>query len=115
VEFDGRLAVVAKNIINLRDLFANCDLRSPHYEPTVSHLRLAKKLLMDAADRYREKYEIYSSSIDDFKMATIFLTSLVKFDFITGDQVAAADVKKKLVVWNNKLNMDIKKQESKRR
>ena len=115
VELEGRSAVVAKNIINLREVPANTDLRSPHYESTAHHLSLAKKLLMDAADYYRKKYEAYSNSIEDFKMATNLLTSLVRFNIITGDQENATLIKKKLIVWNNKLNMDIKNMQLKKK
>jgi hypothetical protein len=112
VEFEGRLAIIAKNIINLRDVTVNSYPRSPHYEPTVYHVRLVKKLLAEAADRYREKYEVYSRGIDDFKIAIIFLRSLAMFDIFTGDQAEAEEVKKKLGAWKNKLNMDIKIQQS---
>jgi hypothetical protein len=108
VEFDGRYAIVAKNILNLRDVVANTDPRSPNYEPTLYHVRLVKKLLLDAADRYRHKYEVVSQGIDDFKMAILFLRALAMFDLFTGDQADAEVQKKKLAVWKNKLNMDIK-------
>ena len=114
VEFEERSAVVAKNIINLRDLTANSDLRSPNYESTIHHLRLVKQLLMDAADHYRKKYEVYSNNIDDFKMATNLLISLIRFNILTKDQENAAVVKKKLLAWKNKLNADIKNNTAKK-
>ncbi|MCL2374104.1 MAG: hypothetical protein FWC65_02535, partial [Treponema sp.] len=65
VELEGRYAAVAKNIIDLKSAVANTDPRSADYEPTVYHLRLMKKLLHQAADRYREKYELSTNRIDD--------------------------------------------------
>jgi hypothetical protein len=115
VEFDGRLAIITKNILNLRDVVANTDPRSPNYEPTLYHVRFAKKLLTEAADRYRQKYEGYSKSIDDFKIAISFVRALAMFDLFTGDQADAELQKKKLAVWKNKLNADIKTQQSKKR
>jgi hypothetical protein len=115
VEFDGRYAIVAKNIINLRDIVVNKDPRSPNYEPTVYHIRLVKKLLSEAVDRYRQKYEIISRDIDDFKTAIFFLRALAMFDLFTGDQADAEVVKKKLSAWNNKLNMDIKNRQHRKK
>ena len=115
VELEGRYAVVAKNIVNLKDVVANSDPRSPNYEPTVLHLRLIRKLLMQAADRYREKYELSTNNIDDFKMGINFLSSLKRLNIVTNAQVEVATVQKKLEVWNNKLASDmIKIKESKK-
>jgi len=111
VELEGRYTIVAKNIINLRDVVVNSNFDSPHYEPTVRHLALAKKLLSQAADRYREKYELSTNRIDDFKMGINFLSALRRLDIATGDQNEAVMVKKKLDIWNVKLATDTEKQE----
>ncbi|MCL1836933.1 MAG: hypothetical protein FWG46_05240 [Treponema sp.] len=107
VDLEGRAATVTKNIINLRTVMVNSDPRSPHYEPTILHLRLAKKLLMQAADRYREKYELSTNRIDDFRKGINFLSALVRLNMVTDAQLDAAAVKKKYDIWNNKLNADI--------
>jgi len=112
VEMEGRYAAVTKNIINLRDVFVNSDIRSPHYEPTVLHLRLIRKLLMQAADRYREKYELSTDRIDDFKAGISYLSALKRLNILTGDQIEATTAKKKLDIWTAKLNSDIAKQEN---
>jgi len=111
VELEGRYTIVAKNIINLRDIMVNSNFDSPHYEPTVRHLALIKKLLSQAADRFREKYELSTNRIDDFKMGINFLSALRRLDIVTGDQNEAVMVKKKLDVWNVKLATDTEKQE----
>ena len=110
VDLDGRFAAVAKNIINLRDYFINSDPRSPHYEPTVFHLRLAKKLMTQAADGYREKYELSTNRVDDFKMGITFLSALKNLNVLTDDRIEAETVKKKLEVWSAKLASDMAKQ-----
>lgn len=112
VELEGRYAAVAKNIIDLRNAVANTDPRSPNYEPTVYHLRLIKKLLMQAADRYREKYELSTSRFDDFKMGIAFLSALRRLHAVMGDRDEAETVKKKLDIWAAKLETDLKKQEN---
>ena len=111
VELEGRFAVVAKNIMDLKSAVANTDPRSPDYEPTVYHLRMMKKLLLQAADRYREKYELSTSRIDDFRMGINFLNSLRRIHAILGERSDAETVKKKADIWSSKLEVDLKKQE----
>jgi hypothetical protein len=111
VELEGRFAAAAKNIIDLRNAVANTDPRSPAYEPTVCHLRMIKKLLMQAADRYREKYELSTNRVDDFKQGINFLAALRRLHIILGDREEAETVKKKLDIWSTKLESDLKKQE----
>ena len=112
VELEGRFAAVTKNMLDLRAIRVNTDPRSPHYEPTILHLRLARKLLMQAADRYREKYELSTNRIDDFKKGILFLTALIRLNMLTDAQLDAASVKKKLEIWKNKLNADIGKMDT---
>ncbi|MDR2133717.1 MAG: hypothetical protein LBP27_01320 [Treponema sp.] len=111
VELEGRYAAVTKNIIDLRGAVANTDPRSPAYEPTVYHLRMIKKLLMQAADRYREKYELSTNRIDDFKQGINFLSALRRLHIVLGDREDAETVKKKLDIWTVKLENDLKKKE----
>ena len=111
VELEGRYAAVAKNIIDLKAAVVNTDPRSPDYEPTVYHLRLIKKLLHQAADRYREKYELSTNRIDDFKMAINFLNSLKRIHILLGEREFVEPLKKKADIWNAKLEVDMKKQE----
>ena len=111
VELEGRFATVAKNLINLRDIIANSDFESPHYEPTALHLQLVKKLLMMAADRYREKYELSTQRSDDFKASINYLSALKRLNTLTGDSVGAAKTQKKLDTWTDKLTSDMTKQD----
>jgi hypothetical protein len=111
VDIEGRYATVAKNIINLKDILVNSDFASEHYEPTVRHLTLIKKLLSQAADRYREKYELSTNRIDDFKLGIIYLAALRRIYILTGDQGEAVTTKKKLDIWKVKLATDTEKQE----
>ena len=110
VELEGRFSTVAKNLINLRDI-PNSDPHSPHYEPTLYHARLVKKLLIQSADRYREKYEQSTNRIDDFRIGIMYLSALKRMYVLTGDHSDAATVQKKLDKWNNKLNADMIRQE----
>jgi hypothetical protein len=111
VELEGRFAVVAKNIMDMKNAVANTDPRAPDYEPTMYHLRMIKKLLMQAADRYREKYELSTNRIDDFKMGINFLAALRRVHIILGDREEVETVKKKMEIWSTKLESDLKKKE----
>ncbi|MDR2210324.1 MAG: hypothetical protein LBO65_02495 [Spirochaetaceae bacterium] len=111
VEMEGRFAAAAKNIMDLKTAVVNTDPRSPDYEPTVYHLRMIKKLLNQAADRYREKYELSTNRIDDFKQGINFLGALRRLLMLLGDRDEAETVKKKLEIWSQKLEADIKRME----
>jgi hypothetical protein len=111
VELEGRYAAVAKNIMDLKTAVANTDPSSPDYAPTVYHLRLLKKLLLQAADRYREKYELSTNRIDDFRMGIHFLNALKRIHILMGDRNDVETVKKKAEIWSAKLEVDIKRQE----
>jgi hypothetical protein len=111
VELEGRFAAVAKNIFDLKAAVSNTDPRSPDYEPTVYHLRLIKKLLTQAADRYREKYELSTNRVDDFKAGIRFLNALRRIHVLMGEREDAEIVKKKLDIWSTKLETDVKRHE----
>lgn len=109
VELEARFATVAKNIFDLKNAFTNVDPRSPYYEPTVFHLRLMKKLLNQAADRYREKYELSTNRIDDFKLGISYLGALKRIHILMGEREETETVKKKQEIWAAKLESDIKR------
>lgn len=106
VELEGRYAVVCKNIIDMKNVLAGLDPRVPGYEARVGHLKLAKQLLQQAADRYREKYEISTTRIDDFKRAIEFLGALRRLHVVLGESDNAEVVKRKMDVWKSKMETD---------
>jgi hypothetical protein len=111
VELEGRFAAVAKNIFDLKAAVVNTDPRSPIYAPTVYHLRMIKKLLMQAADRYRNKYELSTNRIDDFKQGINFLCALRRIHILLGERDEAEMVGRKLDIWSTKLETDSRKHE----
>ena len=111
VELEGRHAALTKNMINLKDVMVNSDPRSPHYEPVILHLRLARKLLLDSANRYREKYELSTSNIDDFKKGISYICALRRLNILTGARLDAAIAEKKYKIWTNKLQSDMNRLE----
>jgi hypothetical protein len=111
VELEGRFAAVAKNIFDLKAAVINTDPRSPYYAPTVYHLRLIKKMLAQAADRYRSRYELSTNRIDDFKQGLNFLYALRRIHILLGERDEAETVGKKLDIWSAKLESDNRRYE----
>ncbi|TVR05221.1 MAG: hypothetical protein EA403_03335 [Spirochaetaceae bacterium] len=113
VELEARYATITKNLINLRTVIAGMDPRVEGYESRVAHLSLAKELLQRAADRYREKYELSTLRIDDFKLAIAYLASLRRIHIMLGETQNAEVIKKKIDVWKAKMETDEKKAQQK--
>jgi hypothetical protein len=109
VDIEGRYAAVAKNILDLKKAVSNTDPRSPFYEPTVCHIRLVEQLLDQAADRYREMYELSTHRIEDFRTGIHFLGALRRIYTLLGNREEAELVKKKFEIWSAKLEADLKK------
>ncbi len=109
VELEGRLATVAKNILNYKTIVSGMDPRVEGYEARLGHLKMVKQLMQKSADRYREKYELSTSRIDDFKLAISYLAALRRLHIILGESENAEIVKKKADVWKAKMEADEKK------
>lgn len=109
VELEARYATVTKNLINMKTVVKGMDPRVPGYEARVGHLNLAKELLQRSADRYREKYELSTLRIDDFKLAIAYLAALRRIHLVLGEAQPAEVIKKKIDVWKSKMDADEKK------
>ncbi|MBN1616482.1 MAG: hypothetical protein JW875_04150 [Spirochaetales bacterium] len=116
VELEARFATVAKNILDIKTASKNgLDPRSPEYDDTVYHLRLVKRLLQQAADRYREKYELSTGRIDDFRLAINYLLALRRIHIILNERDDAEEAKKKADIWKEKMEKDHKKSEAQKK
>ena len=111
VELEGRFAITAKNILDLRNVLTNSSPQSPYYDSTVYHLRLVKKLLIQAADRYRGKYELSTGQMSDFRTGILFLAGLRRLHIVLAESEEAESIKKKIAIWKAKFDADMKKQE----
>ncbi len=115
VELEGRLATVAKNLLDLKNLITGLDPRASGFEARTQHLRLVKSMMQAAADKYRQKYELTTLRIDDFKMAIRFLIGLRRLHVILAENEEAQALKKKIEIWRSKMETDLKKSEEKRK
>ncbi|MCQ2610733.1 MAG: hypothetical protein MJ169_03205 [Treponema sp.] len=109
VELQGRFATVAKNLIDMktavRDYF---DPNASSYDTTVMYIRVIKKLLEDSANAYRDKYELSSRRFDDMTAAINYLLALRRIAISMGSSDEAEEIKKKAVVWKDKMEADRK-------
>jgi hypothetical protein len=114
VELEARFATVAKNLLNMKTLISGMDPRVAGYEARLNHLNLVKESLVKAADRYREKYELSTLRLDDFKLALGYLGAARRLFALLGEAENAETTKKKIEVWSQKMEADDKKVGSKR-
>jgi hypothetical protein len=114
VELEGRYATVVKNLLNLKTLLAGLDPRAEGYSARLAHFSLAKELLQQAADRYREKYELSTQRVDDIKAAISFLGALRRLHIVQGETEHADVVRKKVEIWKNKMEDDLRKAEERK-
>jgi len=111
VELESRYATITKNLVNMKTIIAQLDPRIAGYSERLNHLNLSKRLLQQAADRYREKYELSTQRLDDIKQAIYYLAALKRFHMLLGEIERAEVVKKKIDLWRAKMESDQKKLE----
>lgn len=111
VEIEARYATVVKNLLNFRTLTGKLDPRHPAYQAVNAHLELCKRLLQQAADRYREKYELSTLRFEDMKLGIEYLSALRRLHVVMGEAEQAEGVKKRVDVWKNKMEVDQRKAE----
>ena len=109
VELEGRFATIAKNLLDMRECVKYYfDPSSENYELVALYIRLIEKLLKDSANAYRNKYETSSRRIDDMRNGIKFLLALRKFYIAIGKTDVADEVKRKALVWKDKMDSDHK-------
>jgi hypothetical protein len=113
VELEGRFAVVTKNLINFKTFIAKLDPRIEGYPERISHADLAKKLLQESADAYREKYELTTRRIDDIQVAINYLSALRRIHVFLGESEQAEVSKRRIEIWKSKMESDMKQTKAK--
>lgn len=109
VELEGRFTTVTKNLIDMKSAVKDYfDPNSNDYETTVLYIRLVTKLLNDSANAYRDKYELSTRRIDDMRNGIKYLLALRKLHISLGNVDSAEEIKKKAMVWKDKMDADAK-------
>ena len=103
VDLEGRYATVVKNLIDFRTFVVRMD-----------YLALVTRLLERSADRYREKYELSTLRVDDFRFGINFLLALKRIHMALGEGDKADAVKKKIDVWTARMETDERARAKKR-
>jgi hypothetical protein len=111
VELEARFATIVKNFLNQKTLYKDMDPNVDGYATKMAHLALARKLLEQAANRYREKYELSTLRFDDFRLAIKYLGALRLLSIAINRTADAEAIKKKMEIWNQKLENDLKRKD----
>ena len=111
VEIEGRYAVVAKNFFNFRRYKQKNDPNIEGFDDRYDYLLLVKDLLTMSSNRYREKYELTNHSPEDMKKAIDFLRALKRIHILFKENNDVQSVTKRIELWSQKLEADIKLQE----
>ena len=114
VELEGRFAVVAKNILDLRSVIAGLDPRAEGYEDRLAHVRLVKDRLKHSGERYRERFELSTNRVDDIKKGIDFLNALKRIHTLLGEPQLADEIKRRAEVWKSRMEDEERKSESSR-
>lgn len=109
VELQGRFTTVAKNMLDMKQACKDYfDPRSPDYDNTVLYVRLILKLLDQSATQYRDRYELSTRRLDDMKNGIKYLLALKRLNLLLNNKEDAEEIKKKAVVWKEKMEADHK-------
>lgn len=111
VELEGRFATICKNFLNLKTLYTDLDPNNDGYDVKMSHFNLAKRLLEQSANRYREKYELSTLRFDDFRLAIKYLGALRILSLAVNKLIDSDNIKKKMDIWSQKLENDLKRKD----
>jgi hypothetical protein len=111
IETWGKVAIIGKNLINLKTAVPDMDFSSPLRATVMSHAGLVKQLLQRCADKYREQYELYTHKVQDFRAAVIYLQALRRVHIALNERDEAETLKRKVEIWSTKLEADLKKAE----
>lgn len=112
IDIEARFAVVAKNIMDLKEISqTGLNPHADDYDTVIYHLRLVKKLFTKAADKYREKYEIVTNNISDFRTAILFLEGLRRVHMVLNEHREVEEIKRKIEIWKDKMEKDLKQKD----
>ncbi len=110
VEIQGRFATVAKNLIDMKQASKDYfEPSSPDYDTSVLYIRSIKRLLDQSATQYRDRYELSTHRVDDMRLAVNYLSALRRIAIIFGEAQDAEELKKKALVWKEKMDTDQQK------
>jgi len=111
VELLGRYATIVKNMFDFRAYQAMNDPSIEGFDERYDLLVLIKELLLDASNKYREKYELTNHNPDDMKKAIDFLRALKRIHILLNEKNEIQSITKRIELWSQKLEADMKAKE----
>ena len=111
VELLGRYATIVKNMFDFRSYQAKNDPSIDGFDERYDLLVLMKELLLDASNKYREKYELTNHNPDDMKKAIDFLRALKRIHILLNEKDEIQNITKRVELWSQKLEADMKAKE----
>ncbi len=115
IELEGRVATLARNVIDLKKFVAGMDPRVEGFRERKAHFKMTCRLLQSSADDYRMKYELSTGRMDDFKTAINFLAALKRFLVFANQKKEVEELTKKIDIWKQKMESDAKQFEKEER
>jgi hypothetical protein len=113
VEIEGRYAVIVKNLFDFRTYQEKNDPRMEGFDDRYDYLFLVKDFLIDASNRYREKYELTNHGTEDMKKAIEYLRALKRIHILFNESGELQNVAKRIELWSQKFEADLKAKEMK--
>ncbi len=110
VELNGRFAVVAKNMMDIKEtsrIFF--DPSQPAYDVAFHYIQLVRKLIAQSVDQYHQRYEFSTHRMDDMQKALLYIAAQRRFCIIFDEKDEAEELKKKGRVFKEKMELDKKK------
>jgi len=114
VEFQAKIAVMNRNLINFSDVQKYRDPRQEFFHDRREHLNLIKDSLAEAAKQYRTKYELSAKSREDLKKSIDLLEALRKVHMILGESSEADKLKNTIDAARQNLDAGDKKKGKKK-
>lgn len=99
LDTDSRLAIIAKNMFDLRRYQKLDNPMEEGYNVRRAHVALIQKMLLQVSLRFREKYELNGKEPEDLKKAINFQCALHRIVSILGDPEKIEASKKQIGVW----------------
>lgn len=112
VDIYGKFAAITKNMIDFKEYAGRVfDPTYKYYDEIYQTLEFVKRVIDLAAKRFRDKYALLTSEAADMKKAIEYLNLLLRIHTILNEQEMVVDVKKRIEIWSNQLEIDMKKKE----
>lgn len=110
VELQGRLAIVAKNMVDMPELVREFfDMQSDDHPMAVHYINLLKNLYAKSIEDYNDRFDLITHSPDDIRLGANFADTYVRILTAIADNEGASDIKKQAQYLYDKYDANTKK------